>query len=308
MPNIQLFGKVRLEGVIRAKTGLHIGGGQARIDIGGLDHIVIKDPDGRPYIPGSSLKGKLRSLLEIEKGLAVDTERVETRSGETVISMHLCNKERCPVCLLFGRHNDKFLKRPPGARHECSLIGATEDKQCPKDNPPDGANTQACPYLCIDKTTPTRLLVRDASLQEASITDEMRETLTNRWTEEKMENSIDRITSAANPRQLERVPKGALFTFEIVFTLLEEGDEQLLADLILAMQLLEDDYLGAWGSRGSGQVCFEDMRVFWHSLQDYRNGATDQDQSLLSSAPDLRNLRARQETVVETLGKDTHAA
>ncbi len=61
MPDLQLRGKVIITGYIKAKTGLHIGGSQGRVDIGGVDHLVIKDPEGKPYIPGSSLKGKLRS-------------------------------------------------------------------------------------------------------------------------------------------------------------------------------------------------------------------------------------------------------
>jgi len=275
MPDIQLCGKVIITGFLKAKTGLHIGGSQGRVDIGGVDHLVIKDPEGKPYIPGSSLKGKLRSLLEIEKGLTVDRERVETRSGETVISMHLCNRTDCPVCLLFGRHNNNFLPRPKGGKAECSLVGRTEDKKCPKGKLEKDATTHECPFLCIENTTPTRLLVRDACLVEASITEEMKKNLANEWTEEKMENSIDRITSAANPRTLERVPKGAKFKFEIVFTLLEERDLHHFSDIILALRLLEDDYLGAWGSRGSGQVCFEERQIFWNGREDYINGEVD---------------------------------
>lgn len=54
-----------LTGIVHLKTGLHIGAGRESVEIGGLDGPVIKHPHtGRPYIPGSSLKGKLRSLLE----------------------------------------------------------------------------------------------------------------------------------------------------------------------------------------------------------------------------------------------------
>ena len=302
MPDLQLRGKVIITGSIKAKTGLHIGGSQGRVDIGGVDHLVIKDPEGKPYIPGSSLKGKLRSLLEVEKDLAVDTQRVKTRSGETEITMHLCNRPDCPVCLLFGRHNNYFLPRVKEAA--CSLVGATAEKKCPKGKPEKEANTHACPFLCIENTTPTRLLVRDACLDESSITPEMKKNLTNEWTEEKMENSIDRITSAANPRTLERVPKGAKFRFEIVFTLLQESDRGLLAALLLAMQLLEDDYLGAWGSRGSGQVCFADMQIFWNSRQDYEAGPIDlsQKQPLLNQLfPHLIHLREQQSGLIAAL-------
>lgn len=56
---------VTLEGQIELLSGLHIGGGDDTMKIGGIDNQVIKDINtGNPYIPGSSLKGKMRSLLE----------------------------------------------------------------------------------------------------------------------------------------------------------------------------------------------------------------------------------------------------
>ncbi|HLC14929.1 MAG TPA: RAMP superfamily CRISPR-associated protein [Thermodesulfovibrionia bacterium] len=60
-----------ITGKIQVLTGLHIGASNANIEIGGLDNPIIKDPLPRsnaPYIPGSSLKGKMRSLIEIKEG------------------------------------------------------------------------------------------------------------------------------------------------------------------------------------------------------------------------------------------------
>ena len=57
-----------VKGIITLETGLHIGGSKSSLDIGGLDSPVIKTPQGVPYIPGSSLKGKIRSLLGIKEG------------------------------------------------------------------------------------------------------------------------------------------------------------------------------------------------------------------------------------------------
>ncbi|MDX2098383.1 MAG: type III-A CRISPR-associated RAMP protein Csm3, partial [Leptolyngbyaceae cyanobacterium bins.59] len=60
-----LLGKVRIKSLLILETGLHIGGGGETLDIGGLDKPVIRDPiTQNPYIPGSSIKGKLRSILE----------------------------------------------------------------------------------------------------------------------------------------------------------------------------------------------------------------------------------------------------
>jgi CRISPR-associated protein Csm3 len=65
MNSIQLHGKVLIACHIRAVTGLRIGGGSTGIEIGGVDNVVVRNPlTNEPYIPGSSLKGKMRSLLE----------------------------------------------------------------------------------------------------------------------------------------------------------------------------------------------------------------------------------------------------
>ena len=65
MPSIQLQGKIFLRGTIHARTGLHIGGNSGELDIGGIDNPVIRNAFNRqPYIPGSSLRGKMRGLLD----------------------------------------------------------------------------------------------------------------------------------------------------------------------------------------------------------------------------------------------------
>jgi CRISPR-associated protein Csm3 len=87
-----------IKGKIRVMTGLHIGASNSNIEIGGMDQPIIKDPlpgSGAPYIPGSSLKGKMRSLIEIKEGRYTKNER------------HLgypcdCGKKECPVCAVFG--------------------------------------------------------------------------------------------------------------------------------------------------------------------------------------------------------------
>src|SRR5512138_1439600 len=65
-----LLGKLALKAKLKCKTGLHIGGSTTGVEIGGMENPVIKDPlTDKPYIPGSSLKGKLRSLTEWSLGL-----------------------------------------------------------------------------------------------------------------------------------------------------------------------------------------------------------------------------------------------
>lgn len=241
---IQLKGRVFLTFDIEAVTGLHIGGSDTGIEIGGVDKTVIRNPlDNRPYIPGSSLKGKMRSLLEKYKGL-----KQNQRIGQGYI--HSCGAEykgdefkdkgfqeyqSCDVCQVFG---------VPGER---------------------------------DFSSPTRLVVRDVHMDDESVKkleDSGRTDLP--YTEVKTEVSIDRVTSAANPRQMERVPAGTIFSrAELVYSLFEGSgcqatkDVERLSTVVEGMQLLEDDYLGGLGTRGSGKVKFQKIKVLFRSGEDY---------------------------------------
>lgn len=81
-------------------------------------------------------------------------------------------------------------------------------------------------------------------------------------TEIKSENTISRADSKANPRQIERVIPGALFKVVITYNFIDadEADEDLRL-LAKAMKLLEVDYLGGHGSRGSGRVKLKKFSV-----------------------------------------------
>jgi CRISPR-associated protein Csm3 len=95
-------------GTIELLTGLAIKGSGNELNIGGADSEVIKNPiTGEPYIPGSSLKGKMRSQLE--KTLDIK----DSRGNDTKGSPCGCGNKKCPVCVLFGAHrNPKALSAP----------------------------------------------------------------------------------------------------------------------------------------------------------------------------------------------------
>jgi len=77
---MQLSGYKTIDGLIEVITGLHIGGSSTIIEIGGKDNPVIKHPvTNEPYIPGSSLKGKMRSLLEWKLQLIDTRGKVDGR-------------------------------------------------------------------------------------------------------------------------------------------------------------------------------------------------------------------------------------
>ena len=85
-----------ITGKIVTKTGLHIGGNKAELKIGGTDSPVITDHNDKPYIPGSSLKGKLRSMFELSEGKISNDGKV-----------HNCDDPKCPICVIFGSSTNK---------------------------------------------------------------------------------------------------------------------------------------------------------------------------------------------------------
>ena len=95
-----------LKGKINILTGLHIGGGDDTMKIGGIDNQVIKDPLTKlPYIPGSSLKGKMRSLLEWDNQLAGLNDGKPFSSAKLNLAP---NEQNAKTLLkLFGDANDK---------------------------------------------------------------------------------------------------------------------------------------------------------------------------------------------------------
>ncbi|MDE5833087.1 MAG: type III-A CRISPR-associated RAMP protein Csm3 [Desulfovibrio sp.] len=89
----------KISGVILLQSGLHIGAGKDAVEIGGLDNPIVKNPlNNAPYIPGSSLKGKMRSLLEAR----LMGERPETRKSLEKGKPCQCGKAGCPICVIFG--------------------------------------------------------------------------------------------------------------------------------------------------------------------------------------------------------------
>ncbi len=239
--NPKLKSKIFIKGKITALTGLHIGGNSIGMAIGGADKVVVRNPlTNEPYIPGSSLRGKMRSLLERARG---DEKHNPEEGGFSLKEGKLEAQAGINPETLLGK-----------------LFGVSADKN----------NGQ-----------PTRLMVRDAHLTPAS--KEQLENAPNTdmpMTEVKTEVNIDRITSAANPRQFERVPAGAEFDFELVLTLLEGDDEKQLLNLIReGLELVQHDSLGGHGSRGYGAVEFRIETLQERTMQHYQQGQAASDVS-----------------------------
>lgn len=197
-----MYAKIQITGEIEVKTGMHIGGSSAFAAIGAVDSPVIKDArTNMPMIPGSSLKGKMRSLL----AKAYNTEVAAKPDDDCTLLLRV-----------FGSAKKGNIKR-------------------------------------------SRIQIADMMMKN---TEELRHQGIQSMTEIKFENTINRATAVANPRQIERVIRGSLFDLDIMYEV--NDPEELLEDMEVigeGMKLLQYDYLGGNGSRGYGKVKFHDIEA-----------------------------------------------
>lgn len=199
-----MYAKIQITGKIEVVTGMHIGGSSAFAAIGAVDSPVIKDVrTNLPMIPGSSLKGKMRTLL------------AKTYNGNGKMPAKPDDDDE-RLIRLFGSAKKERLKR--------SRIIISDM------------------VMCNDKE------LREQGLQS--------------MTEVKFENSINRLTAVANPRQIERTVRGSQFDIDFIYEVEEENEiVEDFETLAQGMKLLQYDYLGGHGSRGYGKVKFNDLQA-----------------------------------------------
>ncbi len=258
-------GIILLFGDIRLKTGTRIGTSEEEFEIGGVDNPVIKDPvTGMPYIPGSSLKGRSRALFELAWMEKTGTNPEEF-FGYHHNERHECGfvdrriyeeakkylredppwllNGTCPVCRLFGSAGD--------------MIGYAKDKELKKII--DVKKEARVSFRDAHPTTYTRVSVFERAGEETEI---------------KHENAINRVSGEANPRTMERIPKGSRFGLEIVYRV--EDEEELRDDLrhvLTALELVEDQGIGHSTTRGYGRVEFRIAAVCARSVGWYLDPA-----------------------------------
>lgn len=235
---MKLTKKIIIEGEVTALTGLMVGGSNTAMQIGGPDRMVIRNPvTNQPYLPGSSLKGKMRSLMELSFGYIGKAMSNKVQHGPD-------DTPRRETSVLFG-------------------TARTDEDQ-----------------------RPSRILCRDGFLLNP---DELKGTDLP-FTEAKTEVVIDRITSAAMPRTFERVPAGARFGLNLVLNVFDDDpfNDKLLELTFKGLQLIQDDYLGGAGSRGSGQVKFKITSVRERTSAYYHGEAAENPLPLDTVPEDLR--------------------
>ena len=207
--------RTKIEGYLETVTALHVGAGRG-MKTTGSDLPIMLDAYGRPFIPGSSFKGSLRSQVEaVLRAVAAQRGEDPKRWSCDVVSEDYCipNKEdwqedpavilekACAVCKLFG------------APYMASRVYISD--------------------LIVEPETwdPLLLQVRDGV-------------------------AIDRESCTAAEKKkfdLEIVPPGVRFRLEI---LVENPTDEELGLLFWALQLYDDGYarLGGASSRGTGRV------------------------------------------------------
>lgn len=194
-----MYAKVEISGVIEVVTGMHIGGSSAFSAIGAVDSPVIRDVRTNiPMLPGSSLKGKMRTLLA-------------------------------------KRYNNRVVEPDNDADCITSLFGSARS----------------------DSVKAGRLLFTDMFLDNL---DDLHRAGLSGATEVKYENSIKRTTAVANPRQIERVVRGAMFPMQLIYEV--DDVPTMLQDFTIlkeGFQMLQYDYIGGSGSRGYGRIKVKDL-------------------------------------------------
>lgn len=186
--------KILVQFTIEVVTGLHIGGSDAFSAIGAVQNPIIRNPaDYQPVLPGSSLKGKIRALLE----------KADNENNATI--QRLFGKQEPPIVLSRLQFADAFVSNAA----EYKEIGLVEVK---------------------------------------------------------FENTIDRVSATAMPRQLERVVPGVQFQENLIYNVDNEIEKvEDLQTLARGLKLLQLDYLGGHGTRGSGRVKIIDVKLYQFS-------------------------------------------
>ena len=219
---MKLTNIIEIKATLLLKSGLHIGAGDSEMHIGGIDNAVVKNPiTNHPYIPGSSLKGKIRSLLEWKSGNVKDNKPFSLNDLETAQ-----NKSAVKAILkLFGVSGD--------AKDEAKMqeIGIS------------------------------RLAFWDCDLNEAwakGITDDGL-SLTEAKSENTIDRITAKADNPRQTERVPAGAEFDFKLTMRVFD--QDDEQALLNTVLSGLKLLELDSLGGSGSRGYGKIAFVGLTV-----------------------------------------------
>lgn len=210
----------KITGKIRVKTGLHIGAGNEKVEIGGMDNPIIRNPLTRePYIPGSSIKGKMRSLMEWKLGKILDFKGDPCK----------CGKADCKICRVFGSANNSK-------------------------NENTGEDSRGPTRLIVRDAVLTKEWA-DKFREGKPIVEEKSENSLNRITAVANPRPIERVVPGIEfdfeltYRVIDTNGDNGKTDKDNFDSVVKEG-----------LKLLQNDYLGGGGTRGNGEIEFVDLK------------------------------------------------
>jgi CRISPR-associated protein Csm3 len=230
---IKLLGFVKIKGEIEALSGLHIGGTSDSIDKGGIDTPVIKNPvTNEPYIPGSSLRGRMRALLEIKTGAKL----TEMSKG---IRLEIYKKEE----------SDAYQKALRS--HVCRVFG-------------NSASDPGLPSVLIVRDALLSSKSRGEYMKDGlPVTEAKIEIVVDRITAQAMPRTIERVPAGAffdfeTVYKVQTYENGRYEKFsDDPETKSENKVQEDLENLVCALEIIQDHAgLGGNTSRGHGYVKF----------------------------------------------------
>lgn len=234
MAKEKLVKKMTLRGKIEVLSGLHIGGTDNILEIGGVSNSVIKIERNnriRPYIPGSSLKGKMRSLIEHLRG-----EFFEER-GE----LHSSRDPAHPSARIFGT--------PAGENEEQAGFYR-----------PSRIIVRDAFFIDPEET------IRNSSILEVKS-----ENSISRITAKANPRPMERVLpgTSFDMEIVLNIFDTDLDKREDALDQFKNDEERILGYTLIGMKLIEEDYLGGGGSRGNGKVKFHLNQMAIKTAEDY---------------------------------------
>lgn len=231
---IKLLGYIKISGTITAITGLHIGGTADSIDKGGIDNPVIKNPvTNEPYIPGSSLRGKMRSLLEKKTA-----KQLSPMTNEIWMEMYKGNSPQSTIDAMKSE--------------VCRVFG-------------NSASYESIPSILVVRDALYNKATRDKYMQnDLPVTEAKMEIAVDRITAQALPRTIERVPAGAI-FDFEMVYKVMEMTFEKdqttkTYQTFTPSQQSITADVENILwgikQIEENEGLGGNTSRGHGQVKF----------------------------------------------------
>lgn len=217
--------KYIVKGIMINITPIHIGIGESDFDPLQTDNTVIRDNNGMPYIPGSSLKGVLRSFIEI----LINSNISEDYEACFIVNKPCLDDEKIKAIKNQYKDDDKKIAKAiyDGMCDVCKLFGGNHFA--------------------------SKIKIRDSKIIDDKFYIDRRDGVV-----------IDRETGTSldgRKYDFEQVAAGTRFDFFMSADNLEEKQKELFKIIINGLKN-EDIYVGGKTSVGLGNIKLTDVEVY----------------------------------------------